>query len=96
MVIDNIAQQQKTDVPNTEFTSHRNGLNTSGTAITLQSYTSAVGPQYIYTLHMILNQQPLLSQTAVIGLYNRGVLFSLKRTNTIFKYLLDETLASKI
>jgi hypothetical protein len=47
MVINHIAEQQNTAFSKTEFTSHRNGLSMSGTAITLQSYTSAVGPQYV-------------------------------------------------
>jgi len=86
MVINNIAKQQNTHVPNTEFTSHRNGLNMAETAINFQSYTSAVCPQHIYMLHMILKQQHFYhKQHSVIGLYNRGVLCSLKGKNSIFK-----------
>jgi hypothetical protein len=47
MFINHIAKQQNAAFPKIEFNSHRNGLSMSGTAITLQSYTSAVGPQYV-------------------------------------------------
>ena len=96
MVINNTAKQQNTDVPSNEFTFHRNCLTCQKQPLLSKViHLHLAHNTFICCTRFSISSPYYHKQHSVIGLYNRGALCSLKGMNTIFKYLLDETLASE-